>query len=366
MKRHIINIFKIVIFVIVFIVFYYFLTIFKKPINHQLDNISGIYAERKNSLDMVYIGGSAAFVYYSPIDAYQNYGISSYDYAVDGIQVEFYPTMVKELLKTQKPKVVVIDARAFQYREKDIEPNEISYRVFLRGFKYNIDRVKLINKIVPKYLKQGTLTYHLDLGLYHTEESMPFFIKTFNIMFDKNKNLNKGFYLVPKAMNIYKYDRDTKEELKIASESEKLLNELLDYLEKRNVKALFVVSPYQQIKREKMQFNYIEKIVKSRNQDFLDANDYINQMKLDFTYDFYNGSHVNIYGAEKYTKFLSEYLIKKYNLPDRRGDKLYDEDFNNLIPKWNQNVEETKKEIEAIKQTKTYLEDIEIRKNINS
>ena len=150
-------------------------------------------------------------------------------------------------------------------------------------------------------------------------------------------------------MNIYKYDRDTKEELKIASESEKLLNELLDYLEKRNVKALFVVSPYQQIKREKMQFNYIAKIVKSRNQDFLDANDYIDQIKLDFTYDFYNGSHVNIYGAEKYTKFLSEYLIKKYNLPDRRGDKLYDEDFNNLIPKWNQNVEETKKYIEKIK-----------------
>ena len=361
MKKHIFNIFKILIFVIVFVFFYCFLTVFKKPVNYKLYNVTGLYAERKNSLDMVYIGGSAAFVYYSPIDAYKNYGISSYDYAVDGIQAEFYPTMVKELLKTQKPKVVVIDARAFQYREKDIEPNEISYRVFLRGFKYNIDRVKLINKIVPKYLKQGTLTYHLDLGLYHTEESIPSFIKTFNIMFDKNKNLNKGFYLVPKAMNIYKYDRDTKEELKIASESEKLLNELLDYLEKRNVKALFVVSPYQQIKREKMQFNYIEKIVKTRNQDFLDANDYIDQMKLDFTYDFYNGSHVNIYGAEKYTKFLSEYLIKKYNLPDRRGDKLYDEDFNNLIPKWNQNVEETKKGIKEIIARKGYEEEIQTK-----
>jgi hypothetical protein len=361
MKRHIVNIFKILIFIIIFIYFYYFLTIFKKPINYQLDNISGIYAERKNSLDMVYIGGSAAFVYYSPIDAYKNYGISSYDYAVDTIQAELYPTMIKELLKTQKPKVVVIDARAFQYREKDLKPNEISYRVFLRGFKYNLDRYKLINKIVPKYLKQGTLTYHLDLGLYHTEESPPSFIKTFNIMFDKNKNLDKGFYLVPKAMNIYKYDRDTKEELKIASESEKLLNELLDYLEKRNVKALFVVSPYQQIKREKMQFNYIAKIVKSRNQDFLDANDYIDQIKLDFTYDFYNGSHVNIYGAEKYTKFLSEYLIKKYNLPDRRGDKLYDEDFNNLIPKWNQNVEETKKTIKEIIARKGYEEEIQTK-----
>ena len=361
MKRHIVNIFKILVFLIVFINSYIFLSILKKPINYQLDNISGIYAERKNSLDMVYIGGSAAFVYYSPIDAYQKYGIASYDYAVDSIQAEVYPTMIKELLKTQKPKVVVIDARAFQYREKTLEPNEISYRVFLRGFKYNLDRFNLINKIVPKYLKQGTLTYHLDLGLYHTEESVPSFRKTFNIMFDKNKNLDKGFYLVPKAVNIYKYDRDTKEELKIASESEKLLNELLDYLEERKVKALFVVSPYQQIKREKMQYNYIEKIVKSRNQDFLDANDYSDQMNLDYRYDFYNGNHVNIYGAEKYTNFLSEYLVKNYNLPDRRGEKEYQDDFNSLIPRWKENVEATKKEIEVLKQDSGYIANIQLR-----
>ena len=361
MKRHIVNIFKILVFLIVFINFYIFLSILKKPINYQLDNISGIYAERKNSLDMVYIGGSAAFVYYSPIDAYQKYGIASYDYAVDSIQAEVYTTMIKELLKTQKPKVVVIDARAFQYREKTLEPNEISYRVFLRGFKYNLDRFNLINKIVPKYLKQGTLTYHLDLGLYHTEESIPSFRKTFNIMFDKNKNLDKGFYLVPKAINIYKYDRDTKEELKIATESEKLLNELLDYLEERKVKALFVVSPYQQIKKEKMQYNYIEKIVKSRNQDFLDANDYIDQMNLDYRYDFYNGNHVNIYGAEKYTNFLSEYLVKNYNLPDRRGEKEYQDDFDSLIPGWKEDVNKTKKEIDIMTKRKSYEEDIHRR-----
>ena len=361
MKKHIFNIFKILIFIIVFVFFYCFLTVFKKPVNYKLYNVTGLYAERKNSLDMVYIGGSAAFVYYSPIDAYQNYGISSYVYAADNMQAELYTTMVKEILKTQKPKLIVIDARAFQYREKDLKPNEISYRVFLRGFKYNLDRYKLINKIVPKYLKQGTLTYHLDLGLYHTEESIPSFRKTFNIMFDKNKNLDKGFYLVPKAVNIYKYDRDTKEEMKIASESEKLLNELLDYLEKRNVKALFVVSPYLQTKTEKMNFNYIEKIIKSRNQDFLDANDYIKEMNLNYAYDFIDIDHVNIYGAEKYTEFLTKYLVNNYKLPDRRGEKLYDEDFNNLIPKWNQNVEETKKTIKEIIARKGYEEEIQTK-----
>ena len=366
MKRHIINIFKIVIFVIVFIVFYYFLTIFKKPINHQLDNISGIYAERKNSLDMVYIGGSAAFVYYSPIDAYKNYGISSYVYAADNMQAELYTTMVKEVLKTQKPKLIVIDARAFQYRDTVNKPSEKAYRAYLTYLKPSKDRYDLINKIVPKYLNQKTDSYHFDLKLYHSSEEKSLIKTTLKVLFDKNKHPNKGFYLLAKTIKLQEQDRTTDDIKPIGKETEKLLNELLDYLEKRNVKALFVVSPYLQTKTEKMNFNYIEKIIKSRNQDFLDANDYIKEMNLNYAYDFIDIDHVNIYGAEKYTEFFTKYLVNNYKLPDRRGDKLYDEDFNNLIPKWNQNVEETKKEIEAIKQTKTYLEDIEIRENINS
>ena len=110
-----------------------------------------------------------------------------------------------------------------------------------------------------------------------------------------------------------------------------------------------------------MQFNYIEKIIKSRNQDFLDANDYIKEMNLNYAYDFIDIDHVNIYGAEKYTEFLTKYLVNNYKLPDRRGEKLYDEDFNNLIPKWNQNVEETKKTIKEIIARKGYEEEIQTK-----
>ena len=67
MKKHIFNILKILIFIFVFISFYYFLTVFKRPSGWNQNNTTGLYAERKNSLDMVYLGGSAAFVYFDPI-----------------------------------------------------------------------------------------------------------------------------------------------------------------------------------------------------------------------------------------------------------------------------------------------------------
>ena len=167
--------------------------------------------------------------------------------------------------------------------------------------------------------------------------------------------------MLAKTIKLQEQERTTDDIKPIGKETEKLLNELLDYLEKRNVKALFVVSPYLQTKTEKMNFNYIEKIIKSRNQDFLDANDYIKEMNLNYAYDFIDIDHVNIYGAEKYTEFFTKYLVNNYKLPDRRGDKLYDEDFNNLIPKWNQNVEETKKAIKEIIARKGYEEEIQTK-----
>ena len=84
-------------------------------------------------------------------------------------------------------------------------------------------------------------------------------------------------------------------------------------------------------------------------------------MNLDYRYDFYNGNHVNIYGAEKYTNCLSEYLVKNYNLPDRRGEKEYKDDFDSLIPGWKEDVNKTKKEIDVMTKRKSYEEDIHRR-----
>ena len=47
-------------------------------------------------------------------------------------------------------------------------------------------------------------------------------------------------------------------------------------------------------------------------------------MGLDPATDFYNKKHVNVRGAEKYTKFFADYLTKKYELVDHREDSVYE------------------------------------------
>ena len=82
-KKNIIDITKIVIFLVLFVLIFIFLTYIMKPINVNLKNIAGFYSEDKNSLDMVYIGGSAAFVYWQPLKAYEDEGITSYNFAIN-------------------------------------------------------------------------------------------------------------------------------------------------------------------------------------------------------------------------------------------------------------------------------------------
>ena len=54
---------------------------------------------------------------------------------------------------------------------------------------------------------------------------------------------------------------------------------------------------------------------------------------MDTETDFYNGSHTNIFGAKRYTKWLGQYLKDNYNLPDRRSDNKY-ADWNAAYELW--------------------------------
>ena len=53
------------------------------------------------------------------------------------------------------------------------------------------------------------------------------------------------------------------------------------------------------------------------------------------------GDHLNLYGAQKVTSFMGDYLVSHYNLTDYRGTQLGDE--------WSKMVEEYKQEMESRK-----------------
>jgi len=290
-------------------------------------HIIGIKEEKKNSLDMVYIGGSAAFVFWQPLKAWNDCGFTSYLYATNSIQAENIKYYVKEVLKTQKPKVFVIGLRAFQYWDTYL--TEAGVRRGTDSMDISLDRFKMVyyclsNKILTEEQEKDKLSYYLDIVKYHTNYDVLKNPANWGMIFNTWSIPEKGFEWIPahKTLEQPTCNKIT-EKGKLEDGAQKTFIDLLDFCKKENLKVLFTVCPYAIKEEDQMKYNTMKDIIKSYGFDYINTNENYEEMDIDFSRDFYNEAHVNCFGAEKYTAFLEDYLEEHYDLPDKRGDKLY-------------------------------------------
>jgi len=316
--------------------------------NTSYDRIHITGIKEISNIDVAYIGGSAAFVYWRPPDAWSKYGITSYNFATNTIQAETIKGQIKEVLKFHKPELFIIDARPFQYWTEEI--SEPGIRNVTDGMDYSINRfLTVADAFKHKEIEENEKgPYYFDIAKYHNN-------------LDNLKNPS-AWYLKdnekPAAYNGWEFiylhetlqepnDGVTEEEVTIPEGSKAVLEDTLEFCQKEKLNVLFVVCPYYIDLNARKQYNYIGNIVKSYGMGFLNANNYYDNMKLDFSMDFYNVNHVNVYGAEKYTRFLSEYIIQNYKIPDRRN-KAGSESWNNISASFYVEDRSCKKEIKSI------------------
>jgi len=345
-------------FILIVVLFCTFLPVsyLLRPMYYNRNNVSGLYYEKENSLDMIYIGGSACFTFWEPLRAWKNSGIASFNFAHDTMTPQAIKHFIIEAQKTQKPKLWIIDLRPFQYADENysdeiLEKNmycEIPVRKSTDSLSYSENRTQLINKSTTDFSKR--LEYYFDISKNHTEwAKLAFYlflkggIKDGSYVLDYVdnvvKNPFKGYYFVPKTKSVEFTDySNIAESVKIDDDANKCFIDLLDYCKEENLEVLFVVHSYIQEKEDKKEFNYMKEVIDKYGFGFINTNDYYGEMGLDYSFDFYNENHVNIFGAEKYTDFLSQYILKNYELPDRRDDVNYSS--------WNEDYENFNKEVE--------------------
>ncbi|MEG2769363.1 MAG: hypothetical protein RR902_00930 [Oscillospiraceae bacterium] len=69
----------------------------------------GFYAEEKNTMDVIYLGSSAAYVNINPIEIWKKQGITGYTLGSSMQRMWISEYYLKETLKRQNPKVVVLE-----------------------------------------------------------------------------------------------------------------------------------------------------------------------------------------------------------------------------------------------------------------
>lgn len=343
-----------IIFILVFVFCFNYISYVLRPVSPEEIGFKSFYAEKKNTLDVIYIGGSVCIVDWVPYTAWAGQGITSYAYGKSTLYSFNVLPLVKEALQYQSPDLFVIDLRPFEYTgtERSVtKSNFLSLASSMPFFSPNRQQILRNGYTYASDLDENDteLSFYMDLIRYHGqwksigEPSFGYAIP------GQHSNNTKGYLFINKHESIVLNDNsDISEKMPCPANAEDNLRELISYLTSINKKAVFVVAPYQETIEQRKQYNYLAEIIKDNGFDYINANDFYYQMGMDETRDFYNVDHTNIFGADKYTEFLSNYLITYYDLPDRRKDEEYANYWNEGYTTWIEQSNQVKSEIEQL------------------
>ena len=64
----------------------------------------------------------------------------------------------------------------------------------------------------------------------------------------------------------------------------------------------------------------LDEYIASKGYDYLNMNNVLDELNLDYSTDFYNSKHVNIAGAKKVTTYLAQYIEDNYGLQSKLTD----------------------------------------------
>ena len=311
-----------VIFLVVLVPLSYIL----RPAGDTKTRFMGFYAEPKDSLDIIMIGSSPTYSCCSMPELYGEYGIKAYPLASNVQRPVAGMYLVKEAEKTQSPALYMFEMRMYVGLEIGLTNNMAYTREVTDNIKYSCNRVDLINAMLTDSLNPlaedtSKYTYYFDIFKYHSNWMSLADADQWRDWRITRRDPNKGYKITGQVGPI-----DTPEvsadavPMELESYQEQALTDLIAYLDEIDAHALFYVSPYAQKEDDAEKFAHIRDVVEAAGYDYLDMNQYYDEIGLDFSRDFSDyGIHTNAVGAQKCTVFLGEYLRSHYDLPDHRA-----------------------------------------------
>lgn len=260
-------------------------------VERKLKDFSG---ERKDSIDLVFMGDSETYSAYNPLQMYEQYGFTSYVFGTSAQRLCDSYALLEEVFKTQKPKIVVLETNSiFRYGGVTEECGD-----------------KVLN-FVSKYIP--AIRYHSRLKTYMTGSG------------NKKDAMLKGF----------KYRTSVKpykggEWMKASKKSAEIHKCNLDYLWKiyeltkeNGAKLVFATTPAPECQTYE-RHNAVTALAEEMGTDYIDLNFVSSEIGIDWRTDTRDGgNHLNYSGAQKVSSYMGELLSAKYSLPDHREDESY-------------------------------------------
>ena len=301
---------RIVLFFMIFLILLYIVSnvFVMKGFGYGSDVIS-FYKEPKNSLDVIFFGSSHSYSTFSPKVIYEETGLKSYNFATQQQPLWITYYYMKESLKYQKPKYMVVEILMTSNDENYMK--ESVNRDAIDKMRPSINKIEVIKTSVEK--PSDRLSYYFNIIKYHDRWNN--LVRNDVTDYFKNDE-NKGFtHLEGNHEKATKLDvSKIKEKSKISLKNEIYLNKIILLGKENNIELIFVKTPCTTTIENQKKYNYVKNIVRSYDYNYLNYNEKYSELNLDFEKDFYDSGHLIGEAAIKVSKHFANYLKENFKI----------------------------------------------------
>lgn len=292
--------------------------------DHNVYKLDAFYAEPKNTLDVVLLGASEVFTDFSSGYAYDLYGFTSYPYALDSNPGALYEAQLREILRCQNPKKIVVEINGFLYEETDPLKASGSLRRLVNNIPFTWNKVDTILKNANK---EDMYFVFFSLAKDHErwkewDTQWDQFLE--RLHFRRNGSVLKGNLT---TLNTYRGPdhRDVSGDEATAPlepVSESCLRSFLEFCKEEQVdNVIFVRFPHVIATDENYERfcrgNEAGRIIEEYGFEYLNLEKEFYQIGLE-PEDFYNEDHMNIYGQQKFTDYFGRILAEEYGIMETK------------------------------------------------
>ena len=271
--------------------------------------------------DVLVFGSSHAYINLNGSVLWDKYGIASVSLAQGEQPLCMTYFEMESALRWDKPQIVIV------------EPY-----MAVTGSEYNGGSDKYVNALLSfpiwsnidcrieatRELKDvNRLEYILGFPIYHSDYKLP----QFNVIEERK---NAGYESVG-------YDRREDAQLtdrcnsngvigtiKLDESTESYLYKIINICREEKVALVFVLTPYQASEEHIMKLNAVKQIAEEEGIEYVDMNNYIEEIGIDLDSEMADWGHALISGSEKNSMWLGKYLQENYRIADRREDVKYE------------------------------------------
>ncbi len=277
------------------------------------------YKMKKDTVDILFFGSSHSVSSFSPQKLYDDFSLRSYNLSSEqqNLLVSYY--WLKEALKYQTPKVVVLDTYLlYPYIEEEaLNSSESTMRKAFDYMHWSRNKVDAINDVVDLDEKQSKSSYYFTNIRFHTrwkelkEDDFTF------LAMEEHGGL-KGFSALSGYGMIEDYapfKADTSDEkATMHPVMKEYLDRIVQLCKSEGITLILTKTPTTAANIEK--YNALMEYSEKNEITYIDYNEeaIYKETGFDFPRDVHDNGHLNIWGAEKVTEYMGKYLEKNVHI----------------------------------------------------